>query len=60
MFMVSNLLCLESILLPVLSLLESHVTQDAVWRRVSQALFSHIPLAGLEGVLEYLVQNTSP
>ena len=50
----------ESVMRPLISTLEDHVIRDAVWRRVSQALFSHIPSAGLEGVLEMVVQTTTP
>jgi hypothetical protein len=45
---------------PLLSALESRVTKDKIWRELSQELFSDLPTASLEPVLETLVNLAMP
>lgn len=44
----------------ILPSLEGHVTSDPTWRELSQQLFTQLPPAGLEPVLETLVNLASP
>ncbi len=40
--------------------LEVRVVSQPLWSRLSQSLFSRLPSANLEAVLEHLVNYTSP